>query len=49
MDEDTKQNEVVFPEHLSELQGTDGTEIVIHDLDEDGNVIGWHKQPKGAN
>lgn len=34
--------EVVFPEHGTELQGSDGVEVVVHDTN------GWHKELKEA-
>lgn len=34
---------VTFPEHGSEWPGEHGIEVIIHDLDEIGNAIGWHK------
>lgn len=40
--------EVVFPEHLSEVTGSDGTEVIVYDLNEDGKAIGWHKEPRGT-
>lgn len=36
---------VNFPDHGTELAGEHGTEVVVHDKDEEGNVVGWHKQP----
>lgn len=37
---------VEFPAHGTELPNEHGTEVVVHDKDEDGNVIGWHKELK---
>lgn len=31
----------------TELQGPESTEIVVYDRDENGGVIGWHKEVKG--
>lgn len=30
----------------TELPNEHGTEVVVHDLDEAGNIIGWHKELK---
>lgn len=49
---DEPQNEVQpveFPDHGSEVSGTDGVEVIVHDKDEDGNVVGWHKEVKEDN
>lgn len=37
---------VEFPEHGSELPNEHGVEVVVHDKDKDGNIIGWHKELK---
>lgn len=34
-------DEVVFPEHGAVLPSG---EVIVHDTDENGNVIGWHKE-----
>lgn len=30
----------------TELANEHGTEVIVHDKDEEGNVIGWHKELK---
>lgn len=30
----------------TELDNEHGTEVVVYDYDEDGNVVGWHKELK---
>lgn len=43
MEDQTPTNEKVeFPEEGSVLKGTN--EIVVYDRDDDGAVIGWHKE-----
>jgi YD repeat-containing protein len=29
------------------LEGNDGTERVVYDYDDSGNVVGWHKETVG--
>lgn len=36
--------QVAFPDHGSVVRGSDGVEVIVHDHDENGNVIGWHKE-----
>lgn len=40
------QSLVEFPEHGEELENEHGVEVVVHDLNEAGEVIGWHKELK---
>lgn len=37
---------VTFPEEGSIVEGSDGTEVVVYDKNEDGEVVGWHKELK---
>ena len=30
----------------TELENEHGTEVIVYDYDENGNVIGWHKEIK---
>jgi hypothetical protein len=36
--------DVSFPDNGSTLEGGDGKETIVHDTDENGNVVGWHKE-----
>ena len=45
-DKVVKEVEIEFPEHGSEVPNEHGIEVNVHDVDEDGNVIGWHKELK---
>lgn len=40
----SEENTVGFPEDGSVVQGSDGTEKVVHDFDDEGNLVGWHKE-----
>lgn len=33
----------------TELDNEHGTEVVVHDMDDKGNVIGWHKELQKAD
>lgn len=47
-DQDTSVDEVQveFPENGTVVSSTtDGDAKVVHDVDENGNVLGWHKEP----
>ena len=48
MDENTPVEavEVVHPPEGAEFDNEHGTEVVVYDYDEDGNVLGWHKELK---
>lgn len=44
-DENNKPN-VSFPDEGSVVDGSDGRELVVYDKNDDGEVIGWHKELK---
>lgn len=46
MADEKEKPKVEFPEHGEELTTDNGVEVVVHDKDKDGNVIGWHKEVK---
>jgi len=35
---------VEHPAEGAEFANEHGTEVVVYDKDEDGNVVGWHKE-----
>lgn len=37
---------VEFPEHGAVFEGEHGAEVIVHDTDKEGNVVGWHKELK---
>jgi hypothetical protein len=45
----TTQAAVEFPEHGSTVPTPNGVEQIVHDTDENGNVIGWHKEAVTGN